>query len=67
MIRKIEACGVELTRWSRDHFGNIIKELEKKKKRKELTQAERVAIQGGELGKVWQLQKEVNALTDKEE
>lgn len=30
VIRKIEACGAELTRWSRDHFGNIRKELEKK-------------------------------------
>lgn len=38
-----------------------------KKKRKELAQVERVAIQGGDLGKLWQIQKEVNALMDKEE
>lgn len=23
VIRKIEACGSKLTRWSRNHFGNI--------------------------------------------
>lgn len=38
-----------------------------KKERKELAQVERVAIQGGDLGKLWQIQKEVNALIDKEE
>ena len=38
VIRKIEACGAELTSWSRNNFKNIRRELEKK--RKELAQAE---------------------------
>lgn len=33
VIRKVENCGKTLTKWSRDCFGNIMKELEKKKKR----------------------------------
>ena len=65
MIRKIEACGAELTSWSRNNFKNIRRELEKK--RKELAQAERVAVQGSGSGRLWVLKKEVNALMDKEE
>ena len=65
MIRKIEACGAELTNWSRNNFGNIRRELDKK--RKELAQADRVAVQGGGSDKLWVLKKEVNALMDKEE
>lgn len=36
VLRKLENCGKALTRWSQDCFGNIRKELEKK--RKELAQ-----------------------------
>ena len=65
VTRKIEACGVELTRWSHNNFRNIRRDLEKK--RKELAQVERVVVQGGGLDKLWLIKKEVNALMDKEE
>lgn len=45
VIKKIEECGKELTRWSRKSFGNIRKDLEKK--RKELARLEQIALQGG--------------------
>ena len=45
ILKKIETCGTELTKWSKNNFGNVRRELEKK--RKLLTQAERVAINGG--------------------
>ena len=32
VLRKIESCGKELTRWSRNCFGNVRRELEKKRK-----------------------------------
>ena len=32
VMRKVEKCGKELKRWNRDHFGNVRKELAKKKK-----------------------------------
>ena len=32
VIRKLDTCSKELTRWSRECFGNIKQELEKKKK-----------------------------------
>ena len=31
VMRKVEKCGKELKRWNRDHFGNVRKELAKKK------------------------------------
>ena len=65
VTRKIEACGVELTRWSHNNFRNIRRDLEKK--RKELAQVEWVVVQGGGLDKLWLIKKEVNALMDKEE
>ena len=33
VIRKVEKCGTALTDWSKDSFGNVRKQLEKKKKR----------------------------------
>ena len=44
VMRKIESCGKKLTRCSRNYFGNVRKELEKK--RKELAQVERLALHG---------------------
>ena len=32
VMRKVEKCGKELKMWNRDHFGNVRKELAKKKK-----------------------------------
>ena len=37
VIQKIENCGRELTSWSRDNFGNVRRELEKKKERANLS------------------------------
>ena len=37
VIQKIENCGRELTSWSRDNFGNVQRELEKKKERANLS------------------------------
>lgn len=65
VLRKIATCGKELTRWSRNCFGNIHKELEKK--RKELTRVERLALQGGCATQLIAIQKEINSLMDKEE
>ena len=65
MIWKVENCGKALTRWSRDCFSNIRRELEKK--RKELTRVEKMALQGGNLVRLVILKKEINSLMDKEE
>lgn len=32
VVRKIERCGKELQRWNRDHFGNVRREISKKRK-----------------------------------
>ena len=66
VIRKIENCGKELTSWSRDNFDNDRRELEKKKK-KELTQAERQAVRTGDSSGIILLKKEINVLMGKEE
>ena len=42
VIRKIEKCGKELTFWSRNNFGNVRRELVKK--RRELNRAEQQAV-----------------------
>ena len=43
VLRKIENCGKELTRWSKKCFDNVRKELEKK--RKEQARVEKLALQ----------------------
>ena len=65
VIRKVENCGKALTKWSKDCFGNIKKQLEKK--RRELTRLETRVLQGGNSGKLVELKKEINSLMDKEE
>ena len=45
VMRKIETCGKELTRWTKECFGNIQNELAKK--RRKLAWVERQALQGG--------------------
>ena len=46
IVIKIDHCGKALTRWSRQAFGNVKREIERK--RKELSKAERRAISGGD-------------------
>ena len=65
VIRKIERCGKELTLWSRNKFGNIRRELVKK--RKELNRAEQQAVRTGLSFRVVLLKKEINSLMGKEE
>ena len=65
VLRKLDTCSRELTRWSKECFGNIRQELGKKKK--QLSQDERKATQDGGSGTLLQLRKETNSLMDKEE
>ena len=65
VIKKVEKCGQALTQWSKDCFGNIRIELEKK--RKALARAEKIALQRGYSDNLIQLKKEINSLMDKEE
>lgn len=32
VVRKIERCGKELQRWNKDHFGNVRREIARKRK-----------------------------------
>ena len=63
-MKKIETCGTELTKWSKNNFGNVRRELEKK--RQLLAQAERVAINGGSVQRMKKLEQEINVLMDRE-
>ena len=65
VIRKVEKCGEALTKWSKDCFGNVRTELEKKKR--ELARAKKEAIQRGYSNNLIQLKKDINSLMDKEE
>lgn len=64
IMRKIKKCGTELKRWSRDHIGNMRKELAKKKRL--LVEAKKEAMQSGLNHRVRELKKEINELTNKE-
>lgn len=63
-MRKVEKCGSELTLWSHRHFGNVRKELKKKKKL--LVKADQVAVHMGNNFWVRELKKEVTKLMIKE-
>ena len=65
VIRKVEKCGEALTKWSKDCFGNVQTELEKKKR--ELACAKKEAIQRGYSNNLIKLKKDINSLVDKEE
>ena len=66
VLRKLDTCSKELTRWSRECFGNIKQELEKKNKL--LSQAERRVVQGvGGSDLILQLKNEINSLMENEE
>ena len=61
---KIQTCGAKLTEWSKNSFGSIRKLLEEKKKL--LAKAEMGPTKGRDQLLVKTLQKEINALLDKE-
>lgn len=63
-MSKIEKCGKELKRWNRVHFGNVKRELEKK--RNLLKAAKQEAIWTGHNFCVRILKREISELIDKE-
>ena len=64
VMRKIAKSGKELHRWNRDHFGNVRKELEKK--RVALKKAKEVVMRTGVNFEVRMLKQEIIDLMDKE-
>ena len=64
IITKIDHCGKALTRWSRQAFGNVKREIERK--RKQLTKAEKISIGVGDSRLTKLLKEEINLLLDKE-
>ena len=64
VMKKIEKCGKELKRWDRDHFGNVKRELAKK--RKLLLEAEKEARRSGFNHRARELKREITELLDKE-
>ena len=64
VIRKVEKCGKELKMWNRDHFGNVRKELAKK--RRFLVDGEKEAMRSGSNHRVRELKMEIIELIDKE-
>ena len=64
IVTKIDQCGKALTHWSRQAFGNVKHEIERK--RKELSKAEKRAISGGDPRPMKTLQEKINLLLDKE-
>ena len=64
IVTKVDQCGKALTRWSKQAFGNVKREIERK--RKELSKAEKRAISGGDSGPMKTLQEKINLLLDKE-
>lgn len=64
LIKKIDKCGRELTGWSKKCFGNVRRDLEKK--RKLLAKAEKSAQNGGSVDWMKQLEREINSLMYKE-
>ena len=63
VMRKVEKGGKELKRWNRDHFGNVRKELAKK--RRLLLDAEKEAMRSGLNHRVMELKREITELKDK--
>ena len=64
VIKNVDKCGKSLTKWSKNCFLNVKRELEHK--RKNLAQAERIACSGGSVIVMKKLEKEINVLPDKE-
>ena len=64
VIKKIEKYGYELTRWSREKFGSVRKELERN--RRLLTEAEKEAMTSGLNYRIRDIKKEIDVLLDRE-
>ena len=64
IITKIDHYGKALTQWSRPTFGNVKRETERK--RKQLTKAEKIVINGGDSRLMKVLKEEINLLLAKE-
>lgn len=63
--QKLRKCKKGLKVWSRDHFGNVQKNIRQLKDR--LWRAKEVSARFGNSEEVAQLKKELNVLLDKEE
>ena len=64
MIQKVDECGKELTKWSKNNFRNVRKELEKT--RKLLAKVELFAMNGGSNKRMKYLEKKILTLLDRE-
>ena len=64
VMRKVEKGGKELKRWNRDHFGNVRKELAKK--RRLLLDVEKEAMRSGLNHRVMELKREITEFKDME-
>ncbi|XP_065637373.1 uncharacterized protein LOC136070829 [Quercus suber] len=64
ILKRVEICGRDLAWWNHNIFGNVRKELMKKKAL--LVEAESAAIVSGQNGQVRELKEEINILLDRE-
>lgn len=64
VTNKIKTCCKKLSWWNQTHFGNVRQELAKK--RKELMEAEKVAMRSGRNQRVRSIKEDILMLTDKE-
>ena len=64
VVKMIKKCGKELQEWNCKHFGNVRRELEKK--RKMLKEAKKEAMRTGVDFQVRELKKEIDKLVDRE-
>lgn len=64
ILRIVGKCGKKLSQWNRNVFGNVRKDLEKKKGL--LIKAEREALINGSNYKIRELKAEINILLDRE-
>ena len=64
VVKKIDRCGIALTRWSKQTFGSVKRELQQK--RKALQQVERDSLRTGDSRNMRFLEAEINKLLDKE-
>jgi len=64
MINKVMQCEKDLTWWNHNVFGNVRRELNKK--RKQLLEEEDLAIRSGDNTRVRSLKVEINTLLDQE-
>ena len=64
VTNKVKKCGKELGRWNQNHFGNVRQQLARK--RKELFEAEKVAMRSGCNQRAKSLKQYILELVDKE-